>query len=382
MPGLILALASCGGGDPGPRPASVVATDAGTPDAAIRDAQIQDARAPNTVPDGGQIDPTGGTGGIGVADAGFFPGIDCTSDAADHPTVLGCTGLYSDWPSRTLSPYVTAYDPGLHLWSDGAQKNRYIYLPKGTKIDTSNMDEWTFPVGTRVWKEFVLGGQKVETRLLWKRAPGRKGWFRTTYQWSADGSTAVELTSGAVLPSGYEIPSADKCVSCHIGRIDNILGFEAIGLSTPQATGETMAKLVSDGLLTNPPAAPFVIPGNPVEVAAIGWLHANCGTACHNPSPSSFAGQTGLFMRLETGQLGSVQATNVYLTAVNQPSNFQTSATSNFLLIAPGDVSRSCIPFRDGYRDTQGENIQMPPFDTHVVDDAGVGAVKAWIQAM
>ena len=369
---------SCGG-----RPEAAPPTDSPrtTGDAGVS-AETAHAHPEKKELNAGPIDPNGQKSSVDLADAGFYPGIDCTSEGGDHPTDLGCTGLYSDWPSKTISPYVTAFDPGIHLWSDGAEKHRYVYLPPGTKIDTTNMDEWTFPVGTRFWKEFIVVGQKVETRLLWKRAPGPKGWFRTTYQWSSDGASAVEFTTGTILPNGYEIPSADKCVTCHIGRIDNVLGFEAIGLSTPQATGETMAKLIADGWLTNPPPAPFTIPGNAVEVAAIGWLHANCGNACHNPSPNSFAGSTGLWMRLETAQLATVKDTNVYLTAVGKPSDFQPTPTSNFMLIAPGDVAHSCIPFRDGYRDTQGEGFQMPPIDTHVVDTAGVAAVKAWIQAM
>ena len=67
-------------------------------------------------------------------------------------------GLYSDWATKTVASGVRQYDPGLHLWSDGASKTRWIYLPPGTKIDTTDMNEWTFPPGTKIWKEFVVGG--------------------------------------------------------------------------------------------------------------------------------------------------------------------------------------------------------------------------------
>ena len=49
------------------------------------------------------------------------------------------------------------------LWSDGAVKRRFIYLPPGTTIDTTNMDEWVFPVGTKFWKEFSVDGRKLRT---------------------------------------------------------------------------------------------------------------------------------------------------------------------------------------------------------------------------
>ena len=54
-------------------------------------------------------------------------------------------------------------------------KTRWVYLPPDTTIDTSNMDEWNFPVGTKFWKQFVVGGVIVETRMLHKTAPGAPG---------------------------------------------------------------------------------------------------------------------------------------------------------------------------------------------------------------
>jgi hypothetical protein len=35
---------------------------------------------------------------------------------------------------------VPAYDPSLSMWADGAEKRRFIRLPPGTTIDTSDMD--------------------------------------------------------------------------------------------------------------------------------------------------------------------------------------------------------------------------------------------------
>src|SRR5262245_46399422 len=59
------------------------------------------------------------------------------------------------------------------LWSDGATKTRWVYLPPGTSIDARNDDNWEFPVGTRFWKEFAFNGRKVETRMLWKTSASR-----------------------------------------------------------------------------------------------------------------------------------------------------------------------------------------------------------------
>jgi hypothetical protein len=280
--------------------------------------------------------------------------------------------------SKTLADGVRGYDPSLHLWADGAEKNRFIRLPSSTSIDTSDMNEWVFPVGTKVWKEFLVGGKRIETRYQEKRADG---WFRTTYLWAADEQSAYEVTAGAknVGGTGYDVPSQGQCVFCHQGRKDNVLGFEAVGLSTAAATGFTMRDLVREGLVTHPPSALLTIPGTPVEAAALGWLHANCGIACHNTNPNALASGTGLHMRLSAGQLESVQATDAYQTAVGMPSNFQPSPGAGFLRIKPGDVAHSAIPYRAGSRN---DGAQMPPLGTQLPDAAGLKMIEDWIASM
>lgn len=356
---IVVIVAACGGG----------AEDEGTPDAppSSADAAIVDARP---------------------VDA-FVAPLDCTT-TADHPEKLGCTGLYSDWASRTIAPTARAFKPGFELWSDGAAKSRWIELPAGTKIDASDPSAWVFPVGTKVWKEFRLdtgnGLRPIETRLLWKRA---SGWLRTTYVWSEDGREASEVRTGVPnVPGtgGYTIPATSLCVQCHSGRVDDLLGFEAISLAAPEATGLTYAELQRLDLLMSSngrhtlPASSLQVPGTPVERTALGVLHANCGVSCHNP-----IGGGGRFeARLEVGAsggLGTVLASPAVQTMVNQHSTYRppnASAGTTYYRLHPLDVTRSTALERMGKR---GEG-QMPPIATGKVDPAGVAAVTAWVNAM
>jgi hypothetical protein len=318
------------------------------------------------------------------ADAGSDPpdsSIDCS---ANPPTNLACSGLYADFATRTLAPGVRAYDPALHLWSDGALKQRYVWLPPGSQIDTSNMDEWIFPVGTRFWKEFRLGGRLIETRFMWKWA--NNDWFRTTYRWSSDETSATELTTGEQNVNGttYEVPPQEMCSWCHRGRQDNALGFEALSLGLPGATGLNVETLVQEGLLTNPPTSALAIPGDPAEALALGWLHANCGTACHNENPNALANWTGLRMRLDVSALATVVGTDTYQTAVGVRPNATPGLVGDWFRIKPGDPDFSVIYYRDNRRDQNPEvdRTQMPPFATHTIDTAGVAAVRAWILAL
>jgi hypothetical protein len=335
----------------------------GAPDA--RDATVEDAR------DGGAHDAL-------AADA-LPPG--CETGPAGEPTDLRCTGLYADWATRTVAANVRQYDPGLHLWSDGASKTRWIYLPPGTKIDTSNMDEWTFSPGTKIWKEFVVGGARLETRLIWKRPTG--AWYLTTYRWAADGSSAPELTAGELAADGasYEIPTQSACYDCHNGRYDEVLGFEAVALSTPQASGVTLATLTAANLLTNPPASPITIPGDAKTAAALGYLHTNCGIACHNRGNGE-AANTTFYMRLDVATLASPETTDTYTTGLGARPNYAVTGVTLPQIFTPCDPDDSAAYYRMDHRDGVAgtpDNTQMPPIVSHQVDTDGVAAVAAWL---
>jgi hypothetical protein len=337
----------------------------------------------------------GGAGDDATLDGRVEPACD-----AGIPSALACTGLYADWPTLTLAPDVQAYVPGTTMWVDGATSLRWIWLPPGTKIDTSDPNNWVFPVGTKLWQELSILGKRIETRFSWKEAPTL--WFRATYAWTDDLYAAPSLTLGRPNARGlpYEIPAISACEKCHNGASDFVLGFEAVGLAMPQATGLNLKALASGALLTNPPAVPPAIPGDATTAGELAYLHGNCGTSCHNRNEGAQAGQTGLFMKLTVDATGAPpstpQGTDTWLTAYKVPSIFTpggvaitpSSATGanaaaasagTFYRIAPGDAARSMIPWRAGRRDGV---TQMPPIATHVVDQLGVAGLDAWVAAL
>ncbi len=349
----------------------------------------------------------GDDGGGGDDDAGA--GLDARPDPncdAGIPLALACTGLYADWPTLTLAPDVHAYQPGASMWVDGATSLRWVWLPPGTKIDTTDPNNWVFPVGTKFWQELSLLGKPIETRFSWKEAPTL--WFRATYAWAADLNSAPELTIGLPNARGlpYEIPAVSECEKCHDGANDFVLGFEAVGLAMPQSSGQNLEALALQGLLTQDPSASATVPGDPTTSASLAFLHANCGTSCHNRNTGAEAGQTGLFMKLTvdaTGALPSTaQATDTWLTAYKVPSIFTPGGTTTpaagapdsggaaappgaaatgggFYRLEPGNLSHSMIPWRAGRRDGV---TQMPPIATHLVDNADMQLLDAWVTAL
>jgi hypothetical protein len=320
----------------------------------------------------------------------------CNDDAGlqasgEAPATLADTGLYvQDMEGAwELSPHVREFAPEYKLWSDAAEKKRWIYLPECQSIDTSDMDHWDFPVGTRLWKEFVVGELRLETRLIHRYGPSVDQWLMVSYQWPADNvgtagpvldpelatlvsAVGVQDANGTL----HDIPSQAECVNCHGKLSERVLGFSAIQLSH-ELGGLTLAELVDWGVLSDPPSAGYDPPGDPTTQAALGYLHANCGN-CHNETGVTSTDGTqlqSLWMRLLVSH-ESVEQTHAYATGVNQQTANDT--WNGLERIDPTTPGNSVVLTRL-YSETAG--TRMPPL-REKRDDAGHAAVQAWIDGL
>ncbi len=311
----------------------------------------------------------------------FIPPAEC-KDAPVPPPTLVCTGLYADLASKTLAAGVRAYVPAIPLWSDAAEKTRWIGLPAGTTIDASDPDEWVFPVGTKLWKEFSLAGRRIETRLWQKVSP--TFWTHAAYAWNED-ETAARLSMGGDIPLGdgtYHIPTDDECEKCHRGRTEHILGFGAVELGLEGADGVTLDTLSSEGLLSPPPAATHLIIGDDgtgAAAPALGWMHVNCGVPCHNDNPRATAQPSGLRLRLSPADLDGRPVTDLDVRTTTLGVTVQAANWSGRVRIIPGNPTDSLLYDLVAHR---GEGKQMPPFASRIVDPAAVAQIEAWIRAM
>jgi hypothetical protein len=330
---------------------------------------------------------TGGAGaGAGVAVSG--QPLKCSTDPVDSLTGLythlDCAGLYSDIVSKKLVDGAEPYAPAVPLWSDGADKHRFIVLPKGTTIDASAPNDWVFPVGTKFFKEFAVGGHRVETRLFEKQSDR---WVRTTYQWTGDESTAIRSDGGDITLAGgaaYHLPTAKECDQCHQGRKDRALGFEQILMGMDAATGMTLSMLAQKKLITPVPAnlTPQIADdGTSKAPAVIGWLHVNCGVSCHNDNPSAAGHSTKLRMKLDVAQLDGRSATAYPTLQTTIGVAATTLRWGGKIRITPGSPEQSLLYQLITTR-TTGENNQMPPLATNVVPKTDTDAVATWIQSL
>ena len=109
------------------------------------------------------------------------------------PATLVATGLCADAACTAITPGVREFAPRWQLWSDGAEKRRWIWLPVGATIDTTDTDYWRFPIGTKLWKEFGCGETRVETRYIVKTGPEEDDWIFVPYAWNAEQTEAVPV---------------------------------------------------------------------------------------------------------------------------------------------------------------------------------------------
>jgi hypothetical protein len=312
-------------------------------------------------------------------------GPDPCADAGVPPSSLACTGLYANLATKKLAANAVAYTPATPLWSDDAQKARWIELPPDTKIDITNPSEWTFPVGTKLFKEFRVDGQRVETRMFQKTTS--TFWVRATYAWNGDASAAT-ISAGGPVPIGsdggtWNIPSNDDCDQCHRGRRDRILGFEQVGLGLPGAQGLTLAELAAEGLVTPAPARTSLTVGDDgtgLDALALGWIHVNCGVTCHNSNPAASGYGAGMLLRLDPTQLDgrapNAAAWDILRTTLGVPC--VSGSVAGQPRIVPGDPASSVLYQLMDERGT----LQMPPIASLLVDTPDVTVVRTWIQAM
>jgi uncharacterized repeat protein (TIGR03806 family) len=311
--------------------------------------------------------------------------IEFTTGAISNPapaqlSQTGCVvAANPQQPASGLIPY-TINAP---FWSDGASKERWIALPDSQTITVRSDGDWDFPNRSVLMKNFRVGTQLIETRLLMRHPDGTWGGF--TYEWNAQQTDATLVEGGADRDIGngqtWRFPSEAQCLECHTNAANRALGLETSQLNRTFAytqTGRTaneLATLSHIGVLSPPIAdssAQPVMPDPADTSAPLGnraraYLHTNC-SQCHRPN-----GPTSSTMDLRyTTALNTTNACNA------TPQFGDLGIGANARLIAPGSSANSVLVNRANRRDSNG----MPPLASNQVDAAGVALLTQWIDGL
>ncbi len=319
-------------------------------------------------------------------------------------------GLFSGPPNDPT--YVNS--PGLlyklnsALFTDHAQKYRYIFLPQDSRMGFHPQDTFDFPEGSVLVKVFALPNsvnidetvkpttqeeRLVEVRLQIKR---KQGWVLLPYVWHPDSQDAYLHLAGKTVshtytninddshsvPSqqfNYEIPSASRCQLCH--QHDNT--FSPIGPKARHLNrtlfyqGQSHAQLQlwqSLGMIEGVPQDLSQLDTAPnwqdstasLKDRAKAYLDINCAH-CHSDHGS--AALSGL--RLEYWRKDVD-----YLHGVCNSSHGWRGGGFD---IWPGEGAASSIPRRMNM--TQAKD-RMPPVGRTLIDSHAVKLIEQWIDEM
>jgi uncharacterized repeat protein (TIGR03806 family) len=303
-----------------------------------------------------------------------------TNPVPDTLSQTGCVVASNpQQPASGLIPYAI----NAPFWSDSANKERWLALPDGQSITVRTDGDWDFPNRSVLMKNFRVGTQLIETRLLMRHPDGTWGGF--TYEWNAQQTDATLVEGGADRDIGngqiWRFPSETQCLDCHTEAARRALGLETAQLNrtlTYTATGRTaneLATLSHIGLLSPPitdSTAQPVMPDPGDTTASLtnrarAYLHTNC-SQCHRPggpTPST------MDLRFTT----ALNATN---TCNAVPTAGDLGLGANARLIAPGSAANSIIVNRANRRDGNA----MPPLGSNRVDTDGVALLTQWVNSL
>ena len=315
---------------------------------------------------------------------------------AQFPRKLSETGLFTSVKGHETDPALIPYSVNAPLWSDGADKERFIALPGESKIDFSDSRGWNFPEGTVLVKTFFVASparrpQRIETRLL-TRQIGK--WVGYSYLWNNEQSDADLVPAGGTdreydvwdntapdkkRKQKWHYPSRTECMVCHSRAANFALGLNVLQMNKVHNYGDVqdnqLRTLEHIGVFSKElPKAPTEYPHlvdpydarEDLDKRARSYLHANCAI-CHVE-----AGGGNAKIDLEFGTaIDKMRLFDI------KPSH-HTYDIADARLIAPGDPDRSVLLERLRRR---GDG-QMPPLASARTDTVALEMLRQWVKQM
>ena len=332
-----------------------------------------------------------------------LPAASAPSDSAIlskvPPKLLSEFGFFDDLGAQKPAAGVTPFQLNTALFSDGALKRRFVYLPGGKAAIYDGAEAFDFPVGAALIKTFAFPAdfrkpddnvRIVETRVLLRQEAGWQAW---AYAWNDAQTDAtlkiagakVEIASvdraGAPLAFTYAVPNKNQCKGCHAFNGEIVpLGPKARNLngdlSFADGTQNQLAHWVAAGMLEGAPA-PADAARAPdwrdatalLEARARAWLDVNCAHCHRREGPASNSGLFLTFGETEPVALGIGK----------RPVAAGKGTGGRAFDIQPGDPDGSILLYRV---ESVEPGIMMPELGRHLADPDAVLLLRAWIAGL
>lgn len=308
----------------------------------------------------------------------MVPDDNADTQTVDFPQTLSETGCF-EIKNSALEPVDVAfsYDVASSLYTDGADKRRWMALPDGESIDITDNGDFIFPVGSVLIKEFSLGGKKIETRLLMKN--DTNVWNGYTYEWNAEQTEANLLPAGkTVMTEGinYKIPNRVQCQNCHNDSINGAIGpeFRQLNFDHEYPDGTSRNQIdylvnleILDEAATAKKDALLAYPDYHKDefddkTKLDSFFHSNCAY-CHNPTGPA------------RGSIDFTYKSLPYWNTCNKDPEISTLGIDGAKLVAAGEPEKSIV-----YKRLNTAELEMmPPIGRTTVQDDMVSVLHSFI---
>lgn len=294
---------------------------------------------------------------------------------------------------------VVPYQLNSSLFSNYAEKARFIKIPDGLTVKYNRDSVFEMPVGTILIKNFYYpvdfrnpskGRKILETRLLVLEGDG---WDALPYIWNDEQTEAYYDVAGDVrnisyinakgrkITTDYAIPNKNQCRGCHSHR-DKLLpiGIAARHLNREftyvDGTKNQLEYWQQNRMLTGlsssdlPANSKWDEPGSgSLESRARAYLDINCGH-CHQPYGA--ANTSGLMLDAHTPSSTALGIMKTPVAAGRGSGNLDYD-------IYPGHPDKSILVFR---MNTTDPGIAMPEIGREQIHKEGVELIREWIRSM
>lgn len=300
--------------------------------------------------------------------------------------------LKNEKPSYGVIPY----EPVSSLFSDYAEKKRFIWLPNGAKA-TYNGDGnvLELPIGSVLIKTFYYNNVQpsnstriIETRLMIRKS---SGWIFAEYVWNQEQTEAVLQTEGgftaiswfdannSIREINYRIPSPTECATCHtINQQIFPIGIKPQNLNANfnyiEGSKNQLSKWIEFGYLENniPTNIVSMVDYNDasksLNLRVRSYFDINCAH-CHQDG-----GFAAFFeMRFPFSQTNVLANMGVCVT----PNHFVPGQTGE--IVKPSDTNRSILYYR---MMTSDFDYRMPFLGRSIKHTEGVLLVEQWINSL
>lgn len=296
---------------------------------------------------------------------------------------------------------VLPYDLITILFSDYAQKSRFVWMPEGTSAKYTKDEVLDFPVGTVLIKNFFYshdfrdekkGRAILETRLLVRR---KDKWDALDYEWNDEQTEAtLEIIGGdkkvdwinihgTSMHTKFLLPNKNQCKGCHSFNGELIpIGPKVRNMNHdmlyPEGKKNQLDKWVEAGYLTGYNKADNISnklakwddsTSGTVEERAKAYLEVNCSHCHRREGPANTSGLFLLQSEKNPESWGVMKS----------PVAAGRASGNNLYDVVPGKPEASILPYRMNSDDPE---IMMPELGRRLIHTEAVALIKQWISEM